>query len=364
MSAGPDDSGGGWASPGGPPPPSWAPEQPPPAPGWAPPPGGPTAAPGWGAAYAPPPAPRPGIVPLRPLGVGELLDGAFTAIRRYPKATLGLAACVMLAVQVVEVATQYWLLAGITPPRSGTLADAADYTARVGTAAILNVLVVLLATLVLTGLVTAVIGEAVLGRPVTVSQAWGRLRPVFWRLAGASALAFVLPLLVPAVLALPGIIVLAVGGGTIGGVLLVVGLVAGVPLMIWLYFLLVLAPAAVVLEQQTVRGALRRSRALVRRSWWRVFWILLLASVIASVVSGIISLPFTFAGGGLTSVGGRTSAVQLSQLVITGIGGLLAGTIVRPFSAGVAALLYIDRRMRAEALDMALVRAAAEPPPG
>jgi len=316
----------------------------------------------WGSPYAAPPAPRPGIVPLRPLGVGELLDGAFTAIRRYPKATLGLSACVMLVVTVVEVATQYWLLAGITPPQSSTLSHASDYAARLGTAAVVNVLVVLLATLVLTGLVTAVIGEAVLGRPVTVSQAWGRVRPVFWRLAGAAALAFVLPILVPAALALPGIIVLAAGGGTGGGVLLAVGLIAGLPLMIWLYFLLVLAPAAVVLEQQTVRGALGRSRALVRRSWWRVFGILLLASIIASVVSGIISLPFTFAGGGLTSVGGRTSAVQLSQLVITGIGGLLAGTIVRPFSAGVAALLYIDRRMRAEALDMTLVRAAAERP--
>ena len=35
-------------------------------------------------------APKPGIVPLRPLGVGEILDGAFTSMRRYPKATLGL----------------------------------------------------------------------------------------------------------------------------------------------------------------------------------------------------------------------------------------------------------------------------------
>ena len=43
------------------------------------------------------------------------------------------------------------------------------------------------------------------------------------------------------------------------------------------------------------------------------------------------------------------------------MGGLVAGTIVRPFSAGVAALLYIDRRMRAEALDLTLARAAAEP---
>jgi hypothetical protein len=128
---------------------------------------------------------------------------------------------------------------------------------------------------------------------------------------------------------------------------------------IWLYISLALAPAAVVLERQTVRGALRRSRALVRASWWRVFGILLLAAILASVVGGIISLPFGLAGGGLTNLGDNNSELTLGQLVLSGLGGLLSGTIVRPFSAGVAALLYIDRRMRAEALDLALARAAA-----
>ena len=40
---------------------------------------------GW---VPPPQAPKPGVIPLRPLGVAELLDGAITAIRRYPKAIL------------------------------------------------------------------------------------------------------------------------------------------------------------------------------------------------------------------------------------------------------------------------------------
>src|SRR6185437_13413729 len=44
---------------------------------------------GWAA-----PAPMPGGVPLRPLGVGEILSGAFTLIRRNPMATLGLAAII------------------------------------------------------------------------------------------------------------------------------------------------------------------------------------------------------------------------------------------------------------------------------
>lgn len=345
----PEGGNSDWAAPGSTtPPPGWSVDQPAPAP---------TPTDGWGAPYAPPPPPRPGIIPLRPLGVGEVLDGAFAAIRRYPRATLGLAACVMLVVTVVQVLTEWYLLSGIEPPAAGdTLSDASDYLSRLGTAGVISVVITELATLLLTGMVIAVIGEAVLGRPVSAADAWQRLRPQFWRLLGVSLLTF----LIWVAAAIPGIALVVVGAVvdsvavvTIGVILMVVGLV-----YVWPLFSL--APAALVLERQSVTRALARSRALLRHSWWRVFLILLLAAILASIVSGIISLPFGLAGGGLTSIGGRTSEVHFTQLVISGIGGLLASTVARPFSAGVAALLYIDRRMRAEALDLALARAAAE----
>src|SRR3954471_10235184 len=109
MAMGSDPTGGApdWAAPGSStPPPGWSTDQPPAAPP-------PTR--GWGTPYAPPPPPRPGIVPLRPLGVGELLDGAFAAIRRYPRPTLGLAACVMLVVTTIQVLMEWYLLSGISP---------------------------------------------------------------------------------------------------------------------------------------------------------------------------------------------------------------------------------------------------------
>jgi hypothetical protein len=351
---GSDATGGGsdWATPGSTtPPPGWSTEQPAPAP----PPTG-----GWGAPYAPPPPPRPGIIPLRPLGVGELLDGAFAVIRRYPRATLGLAACVMLVVTVVQVLTEWYLISGIEPPAAGdTLSDASDYLSRLGTAAVISFVVTELATLLLTGMVIAVIGEAVLGRPVTAADAWQRLRPQFWRLIGVSVLTFLILLAAT----IPGIIVVIIAAVADNGGLVVLGLLISLIGGIYVWPMVALAPAALVLERQGVTRALGRSRALVRHSWWRVFFILLLALVISTIVSGIIDLPFGLAGGGLTSVGGRTSGVHFTQLVISGIGGLLASTVARPFSAGVAALLYIDRRMRAEALDLALARAAAESVP-
>jgi hypothetical protein len=289
--------------------------------------------------------------------VGEVLDGAFAAIRRYPRATLGLAACVMLVVTVVQVLTQWWLLSGIAPPEAGdTLSDASDYVARIGTAGVISFVVTELATLLLTGMVIAVVGEAVLGRPVSATDAWQRLRPQFWRLLGVSFLTF----LIWVAAAIPGTALLIIGGvaGSVAVVILgVLVLLVGV---VYVWPLFALAPAALVLERQSVTQALGRSRALVRRSWWRVFFILVLAAIIGGIVSGIINLPFGLAGGSLTSIGSRTNEVHFTQLVIAGIGGLLASTVARPFTAGVAALLYIDRRMRAEALDLALTRAAAE----
>ena len=40
------------------------------------------------------------------------------------------------------------------------------------------------------------------------------------------------------------------------------------------------------------------------------------------------------------------------------IGAFVAGSIVQPFRSGVTALVYLDRRMRTEALDVTLVQAA------
>jgi hypothetical protein len=107
----------GWGSPGYGQRPS-APPPPPPPPGagqqqgWghAPTPGG---APqyGWGpplqAAWQPP---KPGVIPLRPLGVGEILDGAISTIRANPRLMLGLSALVAVVTQVITVPISWVLL--------------------------------------------------------------------------------------------------------------------------------------------------------------------------------------------------------------------------------------------------------------
>ena len=52
----------------------------------------------------PPPAPlapRPGVIPLRPLSLGEIYDGAFQVMRRNPGSMIGSAAIVGAFIAVV-----------------------------------------------------------------------------------------------------------------------------------------------------------------------------------------------------------------------------------------------------------------------
>jgi hypothetical protein len=269
----------------------------------------------------------------------------------------------MLFVSILTLVLDWSLIVGIEPPADGaSWDDSKGYLGRVLTRSLAVYGIESVGTLVLTGLITAVIGQAVLGRPITPGGAWARLRPLIWRLLAVSVLTHLILIGIAVGALLPAVVAAAAGGGAIAVVLLVIGIIAWFGLSVYAFIALALAPAALVLEQQTVRGALSRSRALVRRSWWRVFGILVLASLIASVIGGIISLPFGLAGGGLSSFG-DTSTLRFTDALLAVVGSLIAGTLVQPFSAGVRALLYIDRRIRAEALDVALTRAAAETVP-
>ncbi|HSX97528.1 MAG TPA: hypothetical protein VLG91_09055, partial [Streptomyces sp.] len=97
---------------------------------------------------------------------------------------------------------------------------------------------------------------------------------------------------------------------------------------------------------------------------WRVLGIQLLATIIAYVVASIVVIPFSFAGAaldgdglsGFLATGG--TALGWTYLVISGVGAVIGSTLTFPISAGVTVLLYIDQRIRREALDLELGRAA------
>jgi hypothetical protein len=301
------------------------------------------------------------VVPLRPLTVGELLDGAVSVIRRYPRPTLGLSAVVALATTLVNLVFVLSLDLGAVRDqlRTGTTSTSVNAGGAVSStgSSVPGGLVGALAGLVLTGALVVVVGKAVLGRATTFGEVWDDVRP---RLLALLGLALLTGLIAgaPAVL---GVIATLVLYATLGSSSLLLGIplaLGGLVGTVYLYTRLSLAPAVLVLEKARIRTALSRSGALVRGSWWRVFLLLLLTWLISVVVAGVLVVPVELVKGAPTFGSQATTGSAAAFVVLTQVVAGLASLLVSPFSAGVRALLYVDRRMRAEGLDLTLQAAA------
>ncbi|MER6530943.1 proline-rich domain-containing protein [Streptomyces sp. NPDC001508] len=375
---------GQWSAPTGTPAPGQAPPPPPPGPGWGGGQGvhggyggyggggygGPGGYGAWGAGWGgPPPAAKPGVIPLRPLGVGEILDGAVSTMRTYWRTVLGISLTIAVITEIVVILFQGLVLndTASTDALNDPSATLSEVSRAMGEAMLGSVAVLLISsigTIIATALLTTVTSRAVLGRAVTTGEAWRDARPQVPRLFG---LVFLLPLIAAGILlcgALPGIIVVAAGaGGGAGAALLVLGLLGAAVVVVWLMVRYSLASPALMLERQSILKSMGRSAKLVRGSWWRVFGIQLLASIIANIVASIIVIPFALiaaavSGDGFSGFLEGTGDLGWAFLIISGIGSVIGSTITFPINAGVSVLLYIDQRIRREALDLELARAA------
>lgn len=268
-----------------------------------------------------------GSIPLRPLSTGDILDGTFATIRRNPRTVLGLSVIFVTAREIVTVLAE--ALAGQLPTPVLTVRQGS--TAELG-ATISGGFGFLLAAVVgavLTGMVVVVVTEDVVGRQVGMAEVWRRVRKD--RRLGAllvtAVLAGALPYLGLVLLVVPGI--LAWGG--------------------W-----ALSTPALIVERLGPLSALRRSWRLVQPDFGRVWGIRALSVLIGLLMRVLLVLPFVAAAALVTTLmhTGADQPMPLPALVVLVLGNIAAGTVIAPFEAGVLALLYVDRRMRAEGLDI------------
>jgi len=374
-----------------PPPPGWGQSAPPPG---APPPGdgrpGPT--PGWGAlpptgapapggqvAPAPPqgvppghPTPyagqpalaahKPGAIPLRPLVLGDLFDGAFRIIRYNPRATVGAAVLVSSVAMVLPVVVG--LVTGSTgglrlDPSSDGLTDSqiASLVAAFGSL-LVGVQIQSIGLLFVSGMIAHVTSAAAIGRKLTMGQAWAATHGKRWRLFGMSVLLGVV--VVVATLVVAGVLLIGIFAfdAPLGATILV-----GVVLMLCLFVGYVafwvrvraLAVPTLMLEPVGVFGALRRAVLLTRHQFWRLFGILLLTAVVVGFASNILQLPFSLVGQVFLTSSSDTGYGLLVYLLLTAVGTVVSSAVLQPFQATVSALLYVDQRIRKEAYDVELL---------
>ena len=337
-------------------------------PGWTgQPPTTPATPPGYGYPAAPPvwapPALQPGIVPLRPLSLGEILDGGVRAIRANPAVMFGLsAAAVTLAVLVSALLTSYLsgvlsgpvsdftgsLSSDLSPAETGQLSGNVSYVFGSAFTRPITALV----TTILTGLLVVSVSRSVLGRTISVREVL-RSRRAWW-VVGFSLLSGLVVVVAAVVLA--GIVVAlaaahlddaALGFGIVAVLAFVVGAV-------WFSTRTLLVTPALMLEGKGFWATVRRAWRLTRGSFWRLFGIWLLVSVIMGVLEQIIAAPFAI--GASFASGGEITSV--ASLAITSVGEIIALTLATTYLSAVVALLYIDVRMRREGLDIELGRAA------
>jgi len=338
-----------WGSPYPPPaqpgyPPAGYPGYPPPGgyPGYPPPGGGyPPGYPPHG--YGTAPAWKPGIIPLRPLSLSDIFNGAVSYVRTNPKPTLGLTTVIVLITAVIGFVT------GLAMTRIG----GGDLSTIAGVA--VGALVTLLATTLLSGMLTVIVARAILGTRITVGQAWARVRTRI-----PALIALTLSEIATVAMAAGLVVVILSGiGNAWGGVAAVaVGLplsLAFVATVAYLYAKLVLAPVAIVLENKGVVAAVKRSFALSRNRFWRILGTVLAAGVVVGVVSAAISVPFDIAGQVISA---GSSSATIAGIAVSTIGQAIGRVITAPFIAGVVTLLYTDARIRSEAFDFTLLSAS------
>ncbi|MFC8534930.1 hypothetical protein ACFUJY_13365 [Streptomyces sp. NPDC057249] len=341
---------------------------------------------GWGGGWTPP---KPGVIPLGPLRLGDIFNGAFSTLGRYGKQLFAVGAALYggaLVLVAAAVAVAYSAVSDhldrlfeLDEGESAASGDVVPVIVAFGVVVLLGFLALVIASAVVYAAVPAVLQEAVLGRPTTFSAIWRRAWARTPAVVGAALLTGLITMvpMVLAMAALTGGIIAAVatdgGGGAVA--LIVVGAVcflAFVPLALWLWVRLSLAPSAAVFENQGPVASMRRSALLVRGHWWRTCGMTLLAGMIAAAASYIIQLPFTFLGMFTGALGGSAldenthpAAILTAlggYLVVGVLGQLVSQLIVAVFPPLVTGLLYVDRRIRTEDLAPVLAEAAAVPP--
>jgi hypothetical protein len=323
-------------------------------------------------AGGPPPLPstRP-VIPLRPLGLGDVLAGAFTVFRRNPRVLLLWA---VLLSGVLGLVTTLGSALGQRTLQSrmlGAVDGSGDAdTIIAGTVtmyAVLSIGLPFLATLARGFLVAPVAvdtGQRVLGRRGTFRGLWsllaGRrgavLRWILLQLAAGIVLGIVFVLVVVVFVA-----ALAAGDTAVGWfVLTVVVMVLGFGVLLaFLVTRFAFTVPTIALEGRGVFSAAGQSWRLTRGAFWRTFGILLLVQVAFGFAASIASVPLTV---GLTLFSGvfdplgQTGSPDptVGSVVALVVGSLLViavQCVTDVLGAAILTFLAIDRRIRTEALD-------------
>jgi hypothetical protein len=313
-----DDAGWAPIEGGAPPPPNTGYPPPPPLPnaGYPPPPWAPPSLPKAGDA-------RTGPLPLHPMSVGDILDGAFKLF----KANAGTLVLIVAAITVpLQVLTAFLVRSQVSPGilnvlRDPSLAEAQANQSPFASLGNSGVALVLgaFATPFIAGAVSRVVAASYLGQRVQAGEALRYAARRFPALFGAFLLVHLAELGAGLACLIPGVLIMPM--------------------------FTVVAPA-ISIERLGPMAAIRRSWRLVRPRYGPVLGICLLTALISGMLSNVVgAAPSTVA----VLFGGRFAWLLIAA------GGIASELIAAPIVVIVATLVYFDARIRWEGFDLQLM---------
>jgi len=304
---------------------------------------------------------QPGIIPLRPLTVGELFNGAFQAVRVNPQTMFGFAFAIMAVVGLVQAFFASSSTSSLTRALSSGDTEDLVYSLGGSMGSFVTSGLTLLATAFLSGMLALTVWDAVLGRKSSPADAWHRFSPRFVPVLLATLLIgiieFVVIVLVLLVFMIPFFLVVVNAASArsydsasagIGGALSIIFLMIVALIVVACFFTVKFAftSSAVVLEGLGPVDAIKRSWSLSKGSFWRILGRILLIGVviglISSVLGGIV--------GAILGVGANAADSVGMLVAFSAFVSALLSAVVIPVQSSFYTLMYLDERMRKENL--------------
>lgn len=321
---------------------------------------------------------KPGIIPLRPLSIGDIYQGAFAAIKTNARTMFGFTAALLGVALVISVGINYAIINLVLPNYlSPSSPYAAVFTSLSGSFSQLGgTLLQVLATVLLSGLIVVAVSRSVLGRVASSKEVWERTKSKFLPLIGLNIITSIISGLMMIIGIVVFFVLLASAASTaktdreflqdlgVSLVGLLILMVISALVSSYLSIKFSVASPAMVLENLGVFAAIGRSWSLTRGNFWRLFGINILTAIITSMVAGIF-VGIADALGAIFIVVGSSSPEDViaslnTTYILIMVMSTIAQLLILPFTSSVNALLYIDLRMRKEGLDVELRNAVAE----
>ncbi|MBW3658677.1 MAG: hypothetical protein KY457_08555 [Actinobacteria bacterium] len=276
-------------------------------------------------------AARRPLLPRQPLSLGDVIEGA-VALLRATASTAGRVVVVVYAPLAVLNALALTTTGEVDPRDPFASLTSGDVT-LLALSSIIGFVAAPLVGAVLTWLAV----DRARGGSASWVDAYGAAAGVFRRVVLATLLILLLGLVAVIVVAIPA------GLGAMAGpeVAVLTLLALGVPVLLILLSLSYLLVPAVVVEDAGPGAAVRRAWELLRVRLWPTLGVVVVAGLLAGLVSAAVGLVTTAVG----SVAGPAS------FVVEAVGSTLSAMVTVPFLTYAALLVYVGAVVRLEGPD-------------